>query len=161
LQSLWVRPAVKRATALALVWLALTGADPGALALGAIAVAAATWLSLRLRPAGAPPLRPLRAAALVPGFVWRSFLAGLDVARRAFDPRLPLAPGWFVVPARLPDGSPRVIMGGEFSLLPGTLVAGTRNDRFLVHVLDRNSDVAQSFADGEDELLGAFDKGRP
>ncbi|WP_306119268.1 MULTISPECIES: Na+/H+ antiporter subunit E [unclassified Roseitalea] len=151
----------KRAILLFTVWLVLTAADPDALPLGLIAVAAATWLSHALRPDGATPVRPLRAFALVPGFLWQSFLGGLDVARRAFDPAMPLAPGWFVIPARLPEGGPRVMLGGEFSLLPGTLVAGTRGDSFLVHVLDRNRDVVQDFEAGEAALRRAIDEARP
>jgi len=143
----------RRAVLLAAVWLILTAADPGGIAVGLVAVTAATWLSARLRPPHAPPLRPLRALILLPRFLWRSFLGGVDVARRAFDPRMPLAPGWFVVPARIPEGGPRVILGGEFSLLPCTLVAGTRGESYLVHVLDRNGDIAGQFAQGEDELV--------
>ena len=30
---------------------------------------------------------------LVPHFVWESVVAGVDVARRVFDPRLPIRPG--------------------------------------------------------------------
>lgn len=142
----------RRACLFAVVWLVLTAAEPGALPLGAGAVAAATWLSLWLRPDGAPSIRTLRAAGLVPGFLWRSFLAGADVARRAFDPRLPLAPGWFTIPTDMPEGGPRVLLGGEFSLMPGMLVAGTRGDVFLVHVLDRHTDLVKEFAAGEAAL---------
>lgn len=149
---------LERACVFAAVWLVLTAADPSALPWGAGAIAAATWLSLRLRPDRAPRLRLLRAARRVPSFLGRSFLAGVDVARRAFDPRLPLAPGWFEVPTTLPEGSPRVLLGGEFSLVPGTLVAGTRGGRFLVHVLDRTRDPFPAFAAGEAALRPAVEE---
>ncbi|SFP39860.1 Na+/H+ antiporter subunit E [Tranquillimonas alkanivorans] len=148
--------AARRGLVLSGVWLILTSADPGAYAVGAVTVAAATWLSFRLRSPRASPVNLLRAASLLPGFLWQSLLGGVDVARRALDPRLPLAPGWFVLPARLREGSPRVVLGGEFSLLPGTLVAGTRKDRFLVHVLDRTRPVEREFEAGQEEMREVF-----
>jgi multicomponent Na+:H+ antiporter subunit E len=127
----------RRAAILALIWLALTRGE--ATLLGAAALPAACWLSLRLLP----PHRPLRLLPLVataPAFVWRSLLGGIDVARRALDPRLPLNPGWIEVAVDLPDGG-RVALGGQLSLMPGTLAAGSEGGRLLVHVLDRDQDV--------------------
>lgn len=122
------------------LWFVLTGGE-GAV-LGAVVVLTASWLSIRLLPA----MRPLRMSALlaiVPGFVWRSLLGGVDVARRALDPRLPLDPGWIEIPVDLSDGG-RVALGGELSLMPGTLVAGNANGRLLVHVLDRQQDTTST-----------------
>ncbi|MFP4275059.1 MAG: Na+/H+ antiporter subunit E [Paracoccaceae bacterium] len=119
------------------VWLVLTGPDPKGLALGILALPAATWFSLRLLP-GAQPLSLWRAAAHLPAFLAGSLLGGLDVARRALRPQPGLRPGWVEVPVRLPDGG-RVAMGAELSLMPGTLAAGTRGDRLLIHLLDRDA----------------------
>lgn len=135
--------AARRMVLFAGLWVILTGTE--ALALGAVAVPAAGWLSLRLLPA----TRPIRIRALLaigPGFAWRSLLGGLDVARRAFDPRLPLDPGWIEVPVDLPEGG-RVALGGELSLMPGTLAAGSEGERLLVHVLDRGRDHAGAVRD--------------
>lgn len=146
----------RRAIFLATLWITMSAADPDGYAVGALATIAAAWLSLRLRPEPAHPVHVLRAARLIPGFLWQSFLGGLDVARRALDPRLPLDPGWFVLPAKVPLGAPRVVVGGEFSLLPGTLVAGTRDGSFLVHVLDRSRPVERDLAAGETALARTF-----
>lgn len=116
------------------VWLVLTGAELKGLAVGAFAVPATTWLSLRMMP----PRQPLRVWRLVlhlPSFLAGSVLGGLDVARRALAVHMPLKPGWVEAPARLPDGG-RVFLGGELSLMPGTLAAGMYRDRLLVHLLD-------------------------
>lgn len=107
--------------------------------LGVLVVPAACCLSLRLLPA-IDPLRLFALLAMAPGFVWRSLLGALDVARRALDPRLPLDPGWVEMTVELPDGG-RVALGGELSLMPGTLAAGIDGDRLLVHVLDRKQDL--------------------
>jgi multicomponent Na+:H+ antiporter subunit E len=130
--------AARRLVLFAGLWLVLTRGE--ALLLGAAAVPATCWLSLRLLP----PLRPVRLwplLAMAPVFVWRSLLGGLDVARRALDPRLPLNPGWVEIPVDLPDGG-KVALGGELSLMPGTLAAGSEGGRLLVHVLDRDQDVS-------------------
>ena len=135
---------LRRWLALALVWFALTGPDPAALLPGLAAVSLGTWLSLRLLPP-ACWLRLWRVVLLLPGFLWRSLLGALDVAVRALHPRLPLAPGWVEVPCRLP-GAGRVALGGSFSLMPGTLAAGARGGRLLVHCLDSGQPVAELIA---------------
>ena len=116
------------------VWIVLAGAEAKALAVGAVAVPVATWLSFRLLPLR-QHLVLWRLARHVPAFLGGSLLGGLDVARRALSPAMPLAPGWVEVPVRLRDGG-RVAMGAELSLMPGTLAAGARGDRLLVHLLD-------------------------
>ena len=63
---------------------------------------------------------------------------GIDVAKRAFSPRLPLNPGWVEIPSDLPDGA-RVALGAELSLMPGTLSAGSAEGKLLVHLLDTDA----------------------
>lgn len=116
------------------VWLVLTGAEGKGLVVGAVAVPAAVWLSLRLMPAH-HHLSLWRFIRHVPSFLSGSVLGGFDVARRALSPQMRLHPGWAEVPVRLPDGA-RAALGGELSLMPGTLSAGTRDGRLLVHLLD-------------------------
>jgi multicomponent Na+:H+ antiporter subunit E len=142
---------LKRFLALALAWLALTGADSGAWLVGMLAAAASTGLSLHLLP----PRQGLRLWAvcrMAPGFLWRSVLGGTDVAWRALHPRLPLRPGWRLLHTALPAGGQRVTLGGEISLLPGTLVAGTRGDDLLVHCLDLDLALDDDFLDAEREI---------
>ncbi len=134
----------KRVVFFASIWLVLTGADPGGLAVGIVAITAAAGLSLALMPPrDGVALWPL--AIMVPGFLWRSLLGGVDVARRVFDPRLPISPGWKIMRTRLPDGG-KAALGGEFSLMPGTLVAGSKGDRLLVHMLDTRQDISSDIA---------------
>ena len=146
----------RRLVVFSLVWLILAGGE--ALPLGAVVVPAACWLSFRLLPRTGS-LRPAHLVATALGFVWRSLLGGLDVARRALDPRLPLDPGWVDVEVDLPDGG-KVALGGELSLMPGTLVAGSDGRRLLVHVLDRGQDVARSVRVEEARLGRVIDRAR-
>jgi len=129
-----LRAVLSRIVFLGGIWLVLTGAGTKGLFVGALAVPAATWLSLRLLPAG-QSLNLLRLAGHIPSFVAGSVMGGLDVGRRALSPRMRLAPGWVEVPVTLPDGG-RVALGAELSLMLGTLAAGTQDGRLLVHVLD-------------------------
>lgn len=138
----FVRALLHRTLLLGGVWVILAGTEPKGIAIGALAVPAAVWLSLRLLP-GRDRLSLWRLARHVPVFLLGSLSGGYDVARRAMAPRLRLQPGWVEVPVALPDGG-RVAMGGELSLMPGTLAAGTRHGRLLVHLLDRGAGFEHS-----------------
>jgi multicomponent Na+:H+ antiporter subunit E len=146
-----------------ILWLVLTGGAPDGLVFGAFATAAAVLIGLAFGPAGGQAPRPILIAALLPRFLWRSLLGGVDVAVRALRPRMPLKPGWLVLPTRLPPGPSRVAIGGEFSLMPGTLVAGARGDALLVHCLDTDMPVAEDMKAEEERYLagGGRDPGRP
>ena len=72
----------------------------------------------------------------MPFFFRRSLQGGVDVARRAFHPRMPIAPELIDYPLRLPPGLPRVILVNTVSLLPGTLSAELDGQVLKVHVLD-------------------------
>ena len=80
---------------------------PVDLAVGLVATIAATWASLRLLPPAAGKFRVGALLVYLPHFLWQSMLAGLDIARRALDPRLPLRPGFVSSPTRLPPGRAR------------------------------------------------------
>ena len=134
------RGAARRGLLFALVWVVLTAGDRDGLILGLVVVPAATWLSLHLLPYGGV-VRLWRLAALLPGFLAQSLVGGVDVAWRAFHPRMPLAPGWIERESRLTDGG-RVALGGELSLMPGTLAAGSRGGQIILHVLDTHQDNA-------------------
>jgi multicomponent Na+:H+ antiporter subunit E len=135
-------------------WLILTGADPAGLAFGAVVAGLAILASHRLG-SRFRTISPLALLPLLPRFLWRSLLGGIDVAWRALDPTLPLRPGWARVKTRLPAGTLRVTIGGEFSLMPGTLVAGSRRDELIVHLLDTSSPVEADMAAEEARLLRA------
>lgn len=140
----------------------LSEAAPDALVPGAVAVAAAVWLSLRLIPAR-DPLALWRLARHLPRFVTRSVVGGVDVARRALDPAMPLRPGWVEVPVDLPDGA-RVALGAELSLMPGTLAAGCNEGRLMVHLLDTGAGFEAGITREASEIaaiIGRAGRGAP
>jgi len=92
----------------------------------------------------------------VPFFLWRSLYGGVDVARRALHPRLPISPGLFDHRWRLPSGLPRVFMANTVSLLPGTLSADLDEEYLHVHVLDHTGDFASELTVIEKRVAKLF-----
>lgn len=156
-QRLFPRGALPRAIGFASLWIALCGADPSALAPGALAAIAATALSLRLLPAGTARPRPLALVRLALRFLRQSVLAGADVAWRALQPNLRLRPGFVSYRARLPEGSARDAFTALTSLLPGTVPTGPdENGMLLVHCLDVDRPVLAELSEEESLLSKAM-----
>jgi multicomponent Na+:H+ antiporter subunit E len=157
------RAALLRAAGFSGFWLLLSrpwepapaAAALAEIAVGLVAAALATWVSLRLLPPAPGRLRLGVLARLVGRFLWQSLVGGLDVARRAFDPRLPLNPGYLRHPSRLPDGTSRAVYGALTSLVPGTLPVGSAPDGSLIyHCLDLDQPIAEGLARDEALLAG-------
>jgi len=139
--------AISRAAGFFGFWLVLTGAQTGDLAAGLVAAGAATWASLRLMPAQEWNLHPIRLGKFVLHFLRQSIAAGIDVAQRALDPRLPLRPGFVVYQARLPPGAKRDTFCAIMSLLPGTLPCGpAEGNGLIIHCLDVTQPVVEQLA---------------
>jgi multicomponent Na+:H+ antiporter subunit E len=154
------RPALVRGAGFFGFWLLLArpagGESWADLAVGLLAAALATWTSLRLLAPGATRVRWGALLRLIARFLWQSIVAGLDVARRVLDPRLPIRPGFLAYPVRIPDGPRRAAFGALTSLMPGTLPVGGDPDGALVyHCLDLDQPIASSLARDEDLLVAA------
>jgi multicomponent Na+:H+ antiporter subunit E len=156
-----IRSTLVRAAGLFGFWLLLAaplrGSPLGALipdlVVGALASAWATWLSLRLLPPAPGRIRLAALGRLTRSFLWQSVVGGVDVALRAFHPRMPLRPGFLAYRVGLPPGTGRSAFGALTSLMPGTLPVGTdRDDALVYHCLDLDQPVAQGLA-REEALL--------
>lgn len=143
-------------------WLLLAGPWDGAswrealpdLAVGLLAGSLATWVSLRLLPPTPERIRYGALLRLASQFLGKSIVAGFDIARRAFDPRLPLRPGYLDYPVRIPPGPDRAAFGALTSLTPGTLAVGSdEKDHLVYHCLDLDQPNAASLASDEALLL--------
>ena len=100
-------------------------------------ILAACWFSMIL--AGSEyVLWPHKVLFYLPLFLLKSFQGGVDVMRRALNPRMPLAPTLFEYPLTLPPGTPRVFFANIITLLPGTVSVDFRGDQLLIHVLNRH-----------------------
>ena len=132
------------------VWVIIAGVKPVDLMVGAIAAAVATLVSAQLLPPGEFRIRPLSFAYLVLRFLYQSVVAGVDVARRALDPRLPLRPGFVTYNPQLPAGPKRDAFCTVTSLLPGTVPCGpSGQDGLLVHCLDVGQPMVEQLAHEE------------
>jgi multicomponent Na+:H+ antiporter subunit E len=144
------RAVIARAVGFLILWLALAGPALADLPAGAIAAAAATWASFRLLPPGTWRFRPAALARFALRFFVQSVIAGVDVARRALDPRLPLRTGFVSYSPRLPPGPAQSAFCTLTSLLPGTVPCGTDDSGALViHCLDVDQFVASQLAKEE------------
>ncbi len=118
----------------ATIWWILTNGVMESWWVGVPVVLLATSVSVVLLPPGSWSFMGI--IRFIPFFLWRSLYGGADVAVRAMHPHLPIAPGKYTYPWRLPPGISRVFMANTVSLLPGTLSTELNNDCLLVHILD-------------------------
>jgi multicomponent Na+:H+ antiporter subunit E len=124
------------AATLTLLWWVLT--NSAGWYFGAVAIAAATLVSLAFMPQWQPPWRWLNLMRYILYFLGKSLQGGIDVSYRAFHPALPLQPVWHYYPLRLPPGRGRVLFVSVISLLPGTLSADLDDQAVRVHALNNN-----------------------
>jgi multicomponent Na+:H+ antiporter subunit E len=140
-----------------LLWWILTEAYPGAWRFGLPVVLLALLANWKMRKAGAWRWRLAGFGRFFPFFLWQSLRGGIDVARRAIDPRLPLAPGFFEHRLRLPSGPSRIFLADTISLLPGTCSVSLEREEFLeVHVLDEAMPIEQSLRRLEERIALLF-----
>ena len=127
-----------RLTFFAGLWWLLTGGVWSSWVIGIPTVIVAASSSVAILPP--INLAWIELLRFVPFFLWRSLLGGVDVARRALQPSMPIAPALVYYRLRLPAGFAQVLMLNIVTLLPGTLVADVRDNCATLHVLDANSD---------------------
>lgn len=149
---------LNRSAIFALLWIVLTGATAEALPYGAVAVLASTLLSLRLYPTDRPAVVAWRVVQFLPRFLWQGVLGGLDVARRAVDPRLPVAPGWIRLPLSSRHDAANVLVGGVVSIMPGTLAAGPGDGMMELHTLYLPGLALADLRADERRILDLFDR---
>ncbi|HET7880623.1 MAG TPA: Na+/H+ antiporter subunit E [Acetobacteraceae bacterium] len=138
-------------------WLILAGVKTADLPAAAAAVAAAVWASLRLMPPGVLRLSPVGIARVAGRFPMEALVAGIDVARRALAPRLPLRPGFVSCPSLQPLGPAREAFLMFASLLPGTVPCHASGDRnVLVHGVDITQPIAEQMAREEARFMQAI-----
>lgn len=147
-----------RGAALALVWWVLAEGRADSWGVGVVSVAAALAASLYLVPPGSHRLSPAGLLGFAGFFLVQSFKGGIQVAARAFRPRMELAPALVEVPVTLPEGLARVLLVNTLNLLPGTVSVRLDGDLLHLHVLDARWPVAGEVRETEAHIacmLGA------
>lgn len=148
-----------RGVAYFMLWMIMADWQVADIAPGIAAAGLATWVSFLLLPPdpGLAHIRPVAVLRLAVRFVWGSVVAGVDIARRAFSPSLPLKLGYVVYPVALPPGTSRNLFMSVTSLMPGTLPAGSdETGNLIYHCLDVEQPVVMQLAQEEASLVAAL-----
>lgn len=143
-----------RLGAFLLIWWVLTNGIVSSWWFGVPAVLFALITSIAL----VPPMNLVwyECIKFVPFFLKNSLVGGVDVAWRAFHPRLPIAPDLIEYPLRLPPGLSQVFMANTVNLLPGTLSAALDDNILRVHVLDSKNDFFRELEEVEQHVARIF-----
>jgi multicomponent Na+:H+ antiporter subunit E len=105
---------------------------------------------MKLLPPGGSRWSLSAAARLALRFLYKSVVAGADVARRALAPSLPLRLGFVTYPVRLAPGAARNTFCTLSSLLPGTLPVGSdQRGALLIHCLDTGEPIIAQLSEEE------------
>lgn len=153
-----VRTALVRWALFLVFWVALIGFSLSTLVVGGVAAGGATWVSLRLLPPAPQRVRLGVLVLLLPRFLWQSLLAGWDVARRAFDPRLPLRPGFVAFRSAHAPGHLRNTFATISSLMPGTLPCDENGEEIVFHCLDIGQPILEQLSAEEKVLARVLDE---
>jgi multicomponent Na+:H+ antiporter subunit E len=146
-RSVFSLAALRRFAIYLALWLILIGFNMTDLAIGVATAAWATAVSILLLPVNDRQISPLALARFCVRLPWQSLVAGVDVARRALDPRLPLQAGFITYATGLADGPGRNAFRAIMSLQPGTLpVSVAKSGDMLIHCLDTSQPIAAQLA---------------
>jgi multicomponent Na+:H+ antiporter subunit E len=138
--SRWIHIVIARLALFALLWILLSAAYATSPLFIFLAVVTATVTSLLLWPTAPPAIRWLRLPVLALYFLRKSISGGVDVARRAFSPSMPLQPDFITYEATLGSEAARVLFTWMIGLMPGSASVNLEQDtRITIHVIDRTA----------------------
>lgn len=138
------------------LWAVLTDFRVDALVFGVPAAVAGASLVLLIPYSPGWRMSPRGAAVFMVWFAVQSVRGAIDVAARAFSPRMPLRPGFRTYAVSLPKGAPRILFLNTITLLPGTLSAEVTGDDVIVHMLDTRADLESDLMALEARIVALF-----
>ncbi|MBA4148753.1 MAG: Na+/H+ antiporter subunit E [Verrucomicrobia bacterium] len=133
----------------ALFWLILSEGIWREWPVALVTIVMATWASFMVWPRDSWNWRLLPFIKFIPYFLWQSFLGGIDVARRAFSPAMPLHPGFVEVSVRLKSDAAKVFFLWVVCLLPGTASVQLRGNKLRLHALDTGLPIQERLTELE------------
>jgi multicomponent Na+:H+ antiporter subunit E len=150
-------PLLTRILFFGLLWWVLTEAYPGSWGFGLPVAILAALVSLAFRQPNGWGISVAGVLRFLPFFLWQSLRGGIDVAGRAFHPRLPLTPGLLELSLRLPPGPPQVFFADTLSLLPGTCSVEISPSGLLrIHALDTTMPLERDLRRVEARVAALF-----
>ncbi len=88
--------------------------------------------------ADAEPISLRPGIKLVRYLVWLTgqvIMSNIDVARRIWDPELPIQPSWEKLDIKVHTHLGKTIYANSITLTPGTLTTDVKEDHFMIHNL--------------------------
>lgn len=118
------------------IWWILTKDDYRSWILGIPAIGLSLLLKGYIGPSAPLKLNLFEVIPFTIFFLKQSLLGGLDVIRRAFHPKCPLAPSFIQYQLKIKNAAAQIFFANTVSLLPGTLSANLKDLSVDIHVLD-------------------------
>lgn len=141
------------ASALVLFWMLLSGhTSLLLLTLGLASVILVTWLVSRMDRNDNAPVRLLFSMKFISylgWLTWQVIITNIDVAKRIWNPSLPIKPASRKIKVRIKDPLIKTIYANSITLTPGTVTTEVGEDYFIVHAL--NSEGLDELEEGDME----------
>jgi multicomponent Na+:H+ antiporter subunit E len=151
-----IRSIFLRGLAFVVLWWILAEGRLDGWLLGGVAVAAATWASIKLQPPGKQPMRLAGLFGFLRFFLWNSLRGGMQVAGMALRGRAALRSGIIELRVALPPGGGRILLVNALGLMPGTLGVDLDETNLRLHVLDDCLPVVAEARALEASIAGLF-----
>jgi len=127
--------------ALAAFWLLLSGHYTSLLLLlGAASVVLVAWFLRRMDRADQEPVQLRLSLGLflyLGWLLWSVIKANIDLARRIWDPKMPIRPVWGRLETRVQTPVETTLYANSITLTPGTLTTDVSEDHFLIHAISQ------------------------
>jgi multicomponent Na+:H+ antiporter subunit E len=105
---------------------------------GIVSALLVTYLVYRMDRTDAEPadfLPGIGAFGYFGWLLWQVVLANIDVARRIWNPKLPIRPTWQRLDTQVSTPMEKTLYANSITLTPGTLTTDVREDHFMIHSL--------------------------
>jgi len=139
------------ACALVLFWTLLSGhTSVLLLSLGLASIVLVTWLVSRMDRNDNAPIRMLfsmKFLSYLAWLFWQVIITNIDVAKRIWNPSLPIKPASRKIKISIKDPLIKTIYANSITLTPGTVTTEIGEDYFIVHAL--NAEGLDELEDGE------------
>ena len=139
------------ASVLVLFWMLLSGhTSTLLLSLGLASVVLVTWLVSRMDRNDNAPVRMLFSMKFISylgWLTWQVIITNIDVAKRIWNPSLPIKPASRKIKVKIKDPLIKTIYANSITLTPGTVTTEVGEDYFIVHAL--NSEGLDELEEGD------------
>lgn len=149
-----IQPVLFRTMLIAFLWWSISDGVNASWMVGIPAGVIALYVSFLLLPPNS--FNGFALLKFIPFFIKHSLSGGIDVARRAFRPSLPLNPDMITFETTLSSGLPRFFMLCVINLLPGTLTTIYEANHLQIHILDKQSNFMQELKTIESHVAAIF-----